>query len=439
MPDLTHINKIVMIGDSLVNNPYGNDLVNPHAQGTQEFAEVGLSRIEIYGAGISGAMYPLTLTRINDEILPAFPGSDVLFVVQMGTNHLVWDGVLPYDESYTDYIDTIQTNTQTIFDTFAGRDLIITEVPFYGYGDDPEDVKGVRGYNENVLLPMFKNQQAEYLTSDDKTVLNYYDMAKRSQREVMNDDYIHKTAAGDRLLRWWTADRLKGLLTDGTMPEPVDKEVERKQKIIVNCESGSGYDAEFMYGNSFQVSDMTQTTPYTLKDSVKDLPTPVSVAFTRPDGGATDWYHADVDLRYTYNSEHAVYQDDIYTEPMLSRTARANGTRRLNFTGLVPGRDYSFGVIASSTSTGDESTVVTASWEDQSVATTVAAAPPEEPKYLNIKADNSGMANVDLSSTGIVVLSAFSLDWEDIRSRGRGMVRQVSEGLSSEMSSDIGG
>lgn len=210
------VSNLVIIGDSMVERPFGRSLTEVDVDATNAFISEGLD-INVYGYGFSGQGIQ-TITNELPNIFTAFP-DDTHFHVMIGINNV--NTLRPYDQNTTtEQRAQITNDYENLFLALESRKENVTvsnlhfvnfETPasFFDY-----ELLGSKPFNDNILNPLISANLPNTINEDGNPIVDTYNYS-RNNWEIMliqNEGLHWSVPAGENLFTIFLINRLKGFL-----------------------------------------------------------------------------------------------------------------------------------------------------------------------------------------------------------------------------------
>lgn len=404
--------KIVVLGDSIQQAAFGQDLTNPSTSATRVFEWLGVTGVPVYGYAQSG-------DKVEDCILKAQTaydtfGNTALYIIQIGTNDI--------HSPYTGFDQALSDQYQSLCDIFVngGAEFILGTIPFKGDTINgalsPEtkaiyenDTALVKPRNDNILLPIIQaTTNPEYLMGNGVPVTDFYEQTRKHYFELLDDeDSTHYSYDSAYLL----LRRLTYLFGVGSKPEPTIGEV-----------SQSKFTLNFM-GTTSHIGTL-RTSSASNDEVVASTSTPISIVNKRGDeislsvningSGLSQSVGLGPDTVFTKGYMY----DDMICEELSYRGfyLSSNSTPvNLMFSNLKPSAEYSFKFFGCRISTATN--IQKASWNgvetppfDAFFDKTTFSPALDEPELL-VETDEFGDLQIDIiPDNRTVYLSSISLE-----------------------------
>lgn len=405
------IDSVVVIGASLMFAMFGQNLATPNSTATSLLAAAGHS-LPVYGWATNGA----TLADADahySAARAAYPNA--LILMHFGGNDVSNDRLYPGGSA------NFTTRLSELLAVADGDDRFYpASITFRDYNDNtfitPEN--GSKPYNENLLLPWISTNFPDAMASYGRPKLDFYRRVLQDFDTWLHPDNIHLNSTGYTAFRQWIMLRVAELLS-GTTPAEIAERVyappAEPALAIVNFMSAASptfvtpYNNVDAEGTTLALADILDVNGDAtgVSMSVAFTGSPANMSTTPPGRGR--------------NSDGQTGSLSPYSGQLLSvETVGASlfitsgVTAVLTFSGLEPGQNYEWGMVANRVAGAVRNTVLTI----EGVATTwnTSENPPIERKVV-VPADGGGVIEAVLSvgqSTTYGYLGALSFEPTDL-------------------------
>ncbi|AUR82840.1 SGNH hydrolase-type esterase domain protein [Vibrio phage 1.029.O._10N.261.55.A7] len=402
--------NVVVIGASIMNSAFGQDLINSVDDAT---AYLNVEGVNVYGYCFSGYAINQIIPKIQEAFV-AFP-SNTLFLIHIGGNNV--SSLRPYASASQANIGSFEADFDLLESTIAPRynDCVVADLTFRNYDGDTL-------YNqENGSLPLITNHYSprrnpNFTNVDGRSVLDLYTYVRNNHAVMLSNDYIHLTGMGQTMIMQHMMDRTRYLVTGGAMPEPLADEVppyvEPEQgasdSIIVDFGSVTG--DEFS-GVSVGVAEFKTGSVVPLFD-VSGNPTSYSLEFT-----VTDSSDVDKDVSETQNGVNlgGVFANTLMSNPIHKSCLWWSPSDKVHIKvlGLSPLESIEIGFVATRAHSNDRFTeIIDSSNVANKASYATSNAIPDQPAKLVLTENGSGFAEFQVdaqSGTSYTYLSGIQI------------------------------
>ncbi|MEC7263853.1 MAG: SGNH/GDSL hydrolase family protein, partial [Bacteroidota bacterium] len=215
--------KVVVIGASIINYTYGQDLSTPNVTRTAEWQANGVN-VEVYGYGFPG----YTINQIIPKVQTAMSTftSNTLFMIHIGGNDV--SNTRPYNTATPAELQAISDNYDALIATIGParlNDVIIMPITFREYGSNDvynNQELGSLPYNQNILIPKILANTPAQINSDGNPIVDMYNFT-RNNPETYGLDGIHPIdPEGELLISDYMSLRASYFINSGTtLPSPI--------------------------------------------------------------------------------------------------------------------------------------------------------------------------------------------------------------------------
>ena len=409
-PPITY-DAVVVIGASLMFAMFGQNLATPNSTATTLLASAGHS-LPVYGWATNGA----TLADADAHYSAARAAHpNALILMHFGGNDVSNDRLYPGGSA------NFTTRLAELL-AVAGGDLRFypASITFRDYNDNTfiTPANGSKPYNENLLLPWIATNFPRAMAAYGRPKLDFYRRVLQDFETWLHPDNIHLNSTGYAAFREWIILRVAELLSNVT-PAQITERVYAPPVgpalSIVNFMSAARPSLVTPYNNvdaegaTLGLADILDVKGDAtgVSMSVAFTGSPVSMSTTPPGRGR--------------NSDGQTGSLSPYSGQLLSvETVGASlfitsgVTAVLTFSGLEPGQNYEWGMVANRVAGAVRNTVLTI----EGIVTTwnTSENPPLERKVV-VPADAGGVIEAVLSvgpSTTYAYLGALSFEPTDL-------------------------
>jgi len=208
---------VIMMGSSIVEQPFGQDLTQTNSQVMARLAENGVNNIDFYGYGFSGQTVGGILPAVSNA-LEVFPQAHI--VIMIGGNDVTRDRA--YASRTAEQAANFTRDLDNLVARFEGIEDQLFLVPLtYSSYNEPQmfedGSRGVEPFNVYEYLPRIPESQ---LNVDGNPVLDMFNFT-RNNRITLGSDGIHFNRFGLDQQRLFIADRIPYLINGGEIPDIV--------------------------------------------------------------------------------------------------------------------------------------------------------------------------------------------------------------------------
>lgn len=220
------IQRVVVIGASIMNSLAGNNLTTPHAGATTALG------MDVYGGSRAGETLSEQIDNVQSAIA-AFPTvGETVFLLHSGGNDV--SAHMPFDAVSPATLDTMRANLNALLDAFGAHLPHVVAMPpsfrsYTGQGYAARELfndqmRGALGFNEAVFKPIYQTRIApRWRYADGESVMCFYDLVRNNFEDWLTDG-IHISWNADRrsALLGRLGQALAGTTPTRITPDPVD-------------------------------------------------------------------------------------------------------------------------------------------------------------------------------------------------------------------------
>ena len=348
------IERVVVVGASIMFSAYGKSLTEPSAEGTQAFVDQGISGVPVYGYCFPGENMAQLLPRVQ-EAVAHFEAASTLYVFHGEGNSITQSR--PYTGMEQAAQDKFSNELDAIINAFSGTNFILSEVSFRAYAD-PAGVFGRDAFNDEALgslpynttynHPRILNLQPKYVDENGVSVVDFYNHFRNDFEKMLATDGVHLTTPyGVDSVRQFLPTRIKFAIQGGEKPAPIiPAQKDNVTGIEAKATLSFGYKDESLQ-NSINVDAAKLGQEKYLKSDL-GVPTPYIYSLHSSDPNSTG-----NNLNGANTTGVGDYAGDIYCDQMVSDSCYAQQgvilTHKVK--GLTPNSAYTFEVVANRNST----------------------------------------------------------------------------------------
>lgn len=225
--------RVVFIGASIVEQPFGRNLVTPNATRTTAFRAAGLA-VDVIGFGWSGFTIAPLIPKVT-EALAAWP-ADTLFVIEIGGNNV--SNTRPWATASTAQRNQITTDWASLIAACTPRraDIVICSETFRTYQAEADiaalpsprdavfadEALGSKPYNDAIFIPAIAAWRPETINLDGNPVVDLYNATRNIYESYVSGDGVHPAnpVGRDQLVQIYI-DRLAHFINATPMPAPI--------------------------------------------------------------------------------------------------------------------------------------------------------------------------------------------------------------------------
>jgi hypothetical protein len=225
--------RVVFVGASIVEQPFGRNLTVPNATRTAAFRAAGLA-VDVIGFGWGGYTIAPLIPKVQ-EALAAYP-ADTLFVIEIGGNNI--SATRPWANASTATRNQIAADWANLLAACTPRkaDIVICSETFRTYQGaadiaalpNPRDAVfadealGSRPYNDSIFIPGIAAWRPETMNSDGNPVVDLYNATRNIYETYVSGDGVHPSdpVGRDQLVQIYI-DRLAHFINATPKPAPI--------------------------------------------------------------------------------------------------------------------------------------------------------------------------------------------------------------------------
>ena len=300
--------KVVVIGASIMDFVYDNDINAPNATRTAEWKALGVD-VDVYGYGFSGSTIDGIIPRVQTA-LTTHP-TNTLFMIHIGGNNV--SATRPYETATPTQLQDISDDYDALIAAIpVGRrdDVIIMPLTFRLYDYPTEDLTmtpelGSLPYNTDILIPKIAATWPDQINIDGNPIVDLYNFSLQNSDDYFDFvtlpfDEVHPSTLGENLLSDFMCLRAAYFINGGTVPDPLTSNIAVTGISIIEdsitIETGSifGLSANVIPSNASNTNvDWESSNPsiatVSTNGTVTTLtPGTITVTVTTEDGGFTD-------------------------------------------------------------------------------------------------------------------------------------------------------
>jgi len=418
--------NLVVIGDSNMNDAFGQNLTSPNGQATDYFRTItGSNSYNVFGYGWPGATVTSILQKI-DEALVAHP-TNTFFFVSIGGNNIT--ATRPYSQMSQTALNSLRSDLDQLFaraNSVSGR-MVIADLMFKPYTNSAfinctaifdSDTNSSRPYLDNEWRPRQIAHQPEFINVDGNSVFDLYNYLRNHWTLLMWDDGIHLNPTNSPIaFRSFIMDRCAYIFTNGTKPSYiVPMELSGKINIDLGTSAKTDYNGRsiaYYPNNWFQFNSGNIAS----KPIVKNLKTTTGhdrgyVSFNTSattidsDGTLAISGASTIKPNLAYTNWSVLSDEIMYA----SQSFNVSHTITMTFTNLYPDMKYRIQFTGSGTSSVERVTRITCSQNSLYDEINTSALTPEIGGFIGITDSNGEMVlTASCQSGGYGYLSGVSI------------------------------
>jgi hypothetical protein len=407
------IERVVVVGASIMFSAYGKSLTEPSVEGTQAFVDQGITGVPVYGYCFPDENMSQLLPRVQ-EAVAHFDAASTLFIFHGEGNSITQSR--PYAGMAQATHDKFSNELDAILNAFSGTNFILSEASFRAYAD-PAGVFGRDAFNDEQLgslpyniaynHPRILNLQPEYVDDNGFSVVDFYNHFRNDFEKILGSDGVHVTVPyGVDSIRQFLPARIKFAILGGEKPAPIiPAQKDNVTGIEAKATLSFGYKDESLQ-NSINVEAAKLGQEKYLKSDL-GVPTPYIYSMQSSDPRSTG-----NNLNGANTTGIADYAGDIYCDQMVSDSCYAQQgviiTHKVK--GLTPNSNYILEVVANRNST--EQRVTSLDFGSGSIDINTSEDIPQQPQSIQVMSNSQG--EIAFSQTdklgSFSYLGAFSID-----------------------------
>lgn len=225
--------RVVLVGASIVEQPFGRNLTTPNATRTAAFRAAGLA-VDVYGYGWGGYTIAPLIPKVT-EALAAWP-ADTLFVIEIGGNNV--SATRPWANVSTATRNQIAADWASLIAACTPRkaDIVICPETFRTYQAEADiaalpvprdavfetEALGSKPYNDAIFIPGIAAWRPETMNSDGNPVVDLYNATRNIYETYVSGDGVHPSdPVGRNQLVQIYIDRLACFINATPLPAPI--------------------------------------------------------------------------------------------------------------------------------------------------------------------------------------------------------------------------
>lgn len=376
--------NIVIVGASIIERSFGQDLSAPNASATQVFKDAG-SNVNVYGYGWSGTTASFIANKLQIA-MDAFP-ERTLFIVHGGGNDV--SSNRPYSGLSQPDIDSVSNDFQSLVDVAASRasDCIVCNITFRPYANITsneiflDESLGSKPFNDSVLLPKISSSMGGTLNSDGNSYIDLYNWTRNNYKKLLSADGVHLSALGEIELPKFIAERSVYKI-NGSAPPSV---------IIPRDGVTVGFGNQIVSTNqinSVTATDFNAGLPITLAKDFASSET-VTLNISSTTNGTTNSGGASIGGN--------IYLGDLNFDDATKSSIYLNSgdTAVFTFTGLENNKQYEMSFVGSRTAADERITRFTSGQDFVDIYTS--PTPANEAQSMIVTSSSTGELSVTMS------------------------------------------
>ena len=377
--------NVVIVGASIIERSFGQDLTTPNAAATQIFKDAG-SNVDVYGYGWSGTTASFIANKLQIA-MDTFP-SRTLFIVHGGGNDV--SSNRPYSGLTQPDIDAVSADFQSLVDVAASRsnDCIVCNITFRPYANITsnevflDESLGSKPFNDTLLLPKVASVMGDTLNSDGNSYIDLYNWTRNNYKKLLSADGVHLSTLGELELPKFIAERSVYKINSSAAPAVITPRdgvtVAFGNQILSTDQINSITVAEFNAGLPISLAkDFASTETVTLNITSTSSGTVNS-------GGASIGGNIYLgDLNFDDATKSSIYLDAV-------------DTATFTFTGLENSKDYIVSFVGSRTAADERVTRFTSG--SNSVDIYTSPTPANDAQSMTVTSTASGEIAIVMST-----------------------------------------
>ncbi|MBW8244164.1 hypothetical protein K1F50_15250, partial [Muricauda oceani] len=221
--------KVVILGASIMEYTYGQNLTIPNAARTSEWQGNGVN-VDVYGYGFEGEEISDVVARLQSA-MAAHP-ANTLFMVHIGGNNV--SATRPYSTATPAELQQISDDYDALYAAIPPArldDVIIMPITFRTY-DISDDIYnnqelGSLPYNQNILIPKILANTPSQINADGNPIVDLYNFTRNNYQTYFDVsdpgfDGVHPSSpVGEDLLSEYMSLRAAYFINGGDVPAPI--------------------------------------------------------------------------------------------------------------------------------------------------------------------------------------------------------------------------
>ncbi|TMU56183.1 Ig-like domain-containing protein [Flagellimonas algicola] len=224
--------KVVIIGASIVEQTFGQDLNNPNATRTAEWQANGVN-VDVYGYGFSGSDINGIITEVQTAM--STYTANTLFMIHIGGNNV--SATRPHSTATPAELQSISDDYDALI-TAIGQtrkeDVILMPITFRTYSI-AEDIAnnqelGSLPYNQEILIPKILANTPSQINIDGNPIVDLYNFTHQNYTTYFDIggpgfDGVHPSVPGRTLLSDFMSGRAAYWVNGGAVPAPLTSNI----------------------------------------------------------------------------------------------------------------------------------------------------------------------------------------------------------------------